>query len=557
MADAERRRGKVVIVGGVAGGMSAATRLRRNDEQLEIVVLERGDHVSFANCGLPYHLGGVISEREELLLQTPASLGARFGIDVRVRHEVLAVHPAERRVTVRDLASGREYDEPYDDLVLATGARALLPPVPGIERAHTLRDIEDLDRLVGALDEQPTSAVVLGAGFIGLELAENLTLRGVEVTVVELAEQVLAPLDPEMAWPVAEELARHGVVVHTGVAAQEVTATDVLLSDGSKVAADLVVAATGVRADSALARAAGLAVGATGGIVVDARQRTSDPHVYAVGDAAEKVDALTGEGTLVPLAQTANRHGRLVADVITGRPVTGRPVLGTAVVGVFDLTVATVGWSEKRLEAAGREVRVIHTHPASHAGYYPGAETMALKLLVDPGTDRILGAQAVGGAGVDKRIDVIATAMRGGLSASDLADLELAYAPQYGSAKDPVNMLGFVADNLAAGAERTVQWHELAGLVEGGAQLIDVRTAKEFAAGAIPGARNIPVDELRDRLAELGDGPVVVQCQVGHRGHVAARILGNLGRDVRNLDGGYLTWRAGTSSLRPGGATDS
>lgn len=545
---------KVVVVGGVAAGMSAATRLRRNDERLEIVVLERGGHVSFANCGLPYHLGGVIQDRDDLLLQTPESLAARFDLDVRVRHEVAAIDLDRRTVTVRDLTAEATYEESYDALVLATGAQALVPPIPGADRLLTLRDLDDLDRLTGALVAQPETAVVLGAGFVGVELAENLSRRGVAVTLVELAGQVLAPLDPEMAWPVAEELRRHGVDVRTGSAAVGLTATDLVLDDGSKVPAELAVSATGVRAESALARRAGLHVGPAGGIVVDDLQRTSDPQVYAVGDAAEKLDAVSGATTMVPLAQTANRHGRLVADVITGRQVRRRPVLGTAVVGVFGLTVATVGWNEKRLRAAGRPVRVIHTHPGSHAGYYPGAQPMSLKLLVDPATDAILGAQGVGGEGVDKRIDVIATAMRGGLTATDLADLELAYAPQYGSAKDPVNLLGYIADNLAAGVVHTVQWNEVDELVGSGAQLLDVRSATEFAAGSITGARNLPLDELRDRLDELGPGPVVVFCQVGQRGNIAARLLAHHGADVRNVDGGYRTWLAGTHSV-PAGVT--
>ncbi|MDT0202275.1 FAD-dependent oxidoreductase [Nocardioides sp. AE5] len=537
---------KVVVVGGVAGGMSTATRLRRNDESLRIVVLERGAHVSFANCGLPYHVGGVIEDREALLLQTPQSLGARFAIDVRTRHEVTAIDTGRRMVRVRDLATGADLVEEYDALVLAPGAAPVVPPIPGIERALTLRDVADVDTMVAALAAGPRSAVILGAGFIGLELAENLHARGVAVTIVELAEQVLAPLDVEMAAPVRAHLAAAGIDVRTGTSAAEVTDATVLLTDGTELAADLVVAAIGVRPESGLAVLAGLEVGPRGGIVVDEQQRTSDPHVYAVGDAAEKRDAIGGEATLVPLAQTANRHGRLVADVITGRAVRSAPVLGTAVVGVLGLTVAAVGWSEKRLRAAGRPVRAIHTHPTSHAGYYPGAEQMALKVLVDPVTDLILGAQGVGGAGVDKRIDVIATAMRAGLHASDLADLELAYAPQYGSAKDPVNMVGFIADNLASGRDRAVQWHELDAELARGAVLVDVRSPAEHAAGAIPGAVNIPVDELRDRLAEVPPGPVVVHCAVGLRGHVAARLLAQHGRDVANLDGGHRTWVAGT-----------
>lgn len=534
---------RVVIVGGVAGGMSAATRLRRNDESLDVVVLERGAHVSFANCGLPYHLGGVIEEREALLLQTPESLGSRFAIDVRTAHEVTAIDPERRVVSVRH--HGREDELAYDDLVLSTGAAPMRLEVPGGDRALALRDIADVDRMQAALADGPDSAVVVGAGFVGLEVAENLVARGLDVAVVELADQVLAPLDPEMAAAVEKRLADRGVDVRTGVQVARVEGDKVVLSDDSVLPADLLVAAMGVRPESALASAAGLEVGERGGIVVDREMRTSQPHIYAVGDAVEKHDAISGAGSMVPLAQTANRHGRLVADVITGRSTTSAPVLGTAVVGVFGLTVAAVGWNEKRLRAAARAVRVIHTHPTSHAGYYPGAEQMALKLLVDPETDAILGAQGVGGEGVDKRIDVIATAMRGGLTASDLADLELAYAPQYGSAKDPINMLGFIADNLRAGTERTVQWHELDDALGDGATLVDVRSAREFARGAIPGAVNVPVDELRDRLEELPDGPLVVHCQVGLRGHVAARLLAQHDRDVRNLDGGYLTWRAG------------
>lgn len=541
-------RRRVVIVGGVAGGMSAATRLRRNDETLEIVVLERGDHVSFANCGLPYHVGGVIESREALLLQTPASLAARFAIDVRTGHEVVAIDTAGRRVRVS--AEGRESDLDYDELVLAPGAAPVRPPVEGIERALTLRDIADLDQMTAALADGPRTVTILGAGFIGLELAENLLARGLEVTVVELGDQVLAPLDPEMAAVVHARLVERGVAVRLEVSAVQVLEDKVLLSDGSLAAADLVVAAIGVRPESSLARFAGLEIGARGGIVVDDHQRASAPHVYAVGDAAEKRDALDGEATLVPLAQTANRHGRLVADVITGRATAALPVLGTAVVGVLGLTVATVGWNEKRARGAGREVRIVHTHPAHHAGYFPGAESMSLKLVIDAETDQILGAQGVGGAGVDKRIDVIATAMRGGLCASDLADLELAYAPQYGAAKDPINMLGFVADNLATGEERNVQWYELDALVTQGAALVDVRSPEEHALGAIPGALNIPLDELRDRLDEVPDAPIVVLCQVGLRGHVAARILRQHDLDVVNLDGGFVTWQAGTGADR-------
>ncbi|MHA7176224.1 FAD-dependent oxidoreductase [Arthrobacter sp. Sr24] len=541
----------VVIVGGVAGGMSAATRLRRNDEHAIITVFERGEHVSFANCGLPYHVGGVIAERESLLLQSPLSLKSRFNIDVHTRHEVTAVNAAQKTVTVRDLATGENFEQAYDALVLSTGAKPSRPEIPGIERAHSLRDVADVDAIMAELTAMetgssvPLHAAILGGGFIGLELAENLAVRGVEVTVLQSGPQILSPLDPEMVIPVMDRLAANGVKVLTNAHTATVEKYDILLSDGTRIAADLVVTAVGVRPESWLAKQAGLVVGAQGGVVVDDSQRTSDPSIYAVGDAAQKRDAVSGEPTLVPLAQTANRHGRLVADVITGRPVQSAAVLGTAVVGVFGLTAAMSGWNEKRLRAAGRAYRAIHTHPANHAGYYPGATQMSLKLLVDPVTDAILGVQGVGGDGVDKRIDVIATAMRAGLSASELADLELAYAPQFGSAKDPVNMLGMIADNLAAGVVSTVQWHELADAVAAGAHIVDVRTASEFAAGAIAGAVNMPVEELRERYGELPTGPLVVHCAVGQRGNTAARILAHVGFTVSNLDGGFLTWHRG------------
>ncbi len=548
---------RTVIVGGVAAGMSAATRLRRLDEEMEIVVLERGDHVSFANCGLPYHVGGVIEDRDALLLQTPESLAARFAIDVRVRHEVLALHPDRHVVEVLDKTAGRRTEEEYDALVLATGAAPMRPPIPGIDLAHTLRDIADMDAILARLDEpgRPQRAVIVGAGFIGLELAENLTRRGLEVTLVELASHVLPPLDVEMAAIVQGHLDTHGIRVLTEVAATAITEEAVILEDGRSLPADLVVMAAGVAPESGLARAAGLELGTRGGVLVDGLQRTSAPDVYAVGDVAVKRDAVNGAEVLVPLAQTANRHGRLVADVVLGRRTVAKPVLGSAIVGVFGLTVATTGWSERRARAEGREVRVIHTHPSDHAGYYPGAADMHLKLVVDVDTDAILGAQGVGGNGVDKRIDVIATAMRGGLSASELADLELTYAPQFGSAKDPVNMLGMVADNLATGLSRTVQWDEVAAEMATGATVVDVRTPEEHADGAIPGSVNIPVDELRSRRDELPEGRIVVVCAVGVRGHTATRLIAQLGHpDVVNLDGGYLTYGSAASGcLVPAG----
>ena len=538
---------RVIIIGGVAGGMSAATRLRRLDENAQIIVLERTRHVSFANCGLPYHVGGVIPERSSLLLQTPQSLAARFRLDVRVATEATRIDRENKVVHVRNLATGATEELPYDKVILSPGARPVRPPILGIERALTLRDIEDTDAMVAAVRGQKT-AVVIGGGFIGIEVAENLVHQGLEVALIEALPQVMAPLDPEMAAPVHDALRKGGVDLHLGSGVTAIGEATVTLADGTELPADVVVAAIGVRPDITLAAEAGLTVGERGGIAVDANHLTNDPDIYAVGDAVEKIDALDGSATLVPLANTANLAGRRVADHIAGLPTSNRPVLGTAIVKVFDLTVAATGANEKRLQASGRPYRAIHTHPASHAGYYPGAEGMALKLLVDPETDAILGAQGVGGEGVDKRIDVIATAITGGLMASDLAELELAYAPPYGSAKDAVNMLGHVADNLRSGVTRSIQWHELDAAVAGGATVIDVRTPGEFAAGSIPGARLVPVDELRDRVDELPEGLLVVHCAVGIRGHTAVRILAQLGRDAVNLDGGYKTWAAGRDS---------
>ena len=580
---------KTVIVGGVAGGMSAATRLRRLDESAEIVVFERSGHVSFANCGLPYYVGGVITDRQSLLLQTPASLKARFGLDVRVNSEVTAIDPAAKTVSVTNLADGTQYTESYDSLILAPGAAPFVPPIPGAERALTLRNIADVDAMAAAVSvdgsmavdtgaddgpkwnrprtavimaaavsvdgsmavdtgaddgpkwNRPRTAVIMGGGFIGVELAENLIHKGFEVTIVELADQLLAPLDVEMAALVEKTLIANGVRVVTGASVTAIEDSSVTLSDGSTLAAGLVIAAIGVRPETSLAQSAGLELGERGGILVDEHQRTSDPSIFAVGDAVVKRDVITGAQALVPLAGPANRHGRLVADVIAGRPVAAKPVLGTAVVGVFGLTAAATGWTEKRARAAGRAIRVIHTHPANHAGYYPGAESMSLKLVIDAETDAILGAQGIGGSGVDKRIDVIATAIRGGITASELVDLELSYAPQFSSAKDPVNMLGYIAENLRDGLTQTIQWHEVGDEVARGVQLIDVRTPGEYARGTVDGAINIPVDDLRDRLDEVADD-VIVHCQVGLRGYLAARTLAQHGRTVRNLDGGYRTW---------------
>lgn len=545
---------KTIIVGGVAGGMSAATRLRRLDEQAEIVVFERGAHVSYANCGLPYYVGGVIGRREALLLQTPESLAARFRLDVRVCHEVVAIDGAAKTVTVRNLVGGTDFTESYDHLILSLGASPFVPPLPGVERALTLRDVGDVDKLAAATEAAMAGgqrAVVVGAGFIGVEVAENLAHRGLAVTLVELADQVLPPLDPEMAWYVADELRRNGITLRLGTQATAFGDGTVTLSDDSVLDADLVVLSIGVRPETRLARAAGIKLGERGGVVVDERMRTNLPEVYAVGDMVQKSDLLTGGPTLVPLANVANKQGRRAADAIAGLPPSAHntTALGTAVVKVFGLTAASTGASAKRLRAEGRQYVSVHVHPAHHAGYYPGAKQMHLKMLMDPATGAILGAQGVGPEGVERRIDVLATATVGGLTGTDLIDLELAYAPPYGSAKDPVNMLGYLADNILAG-EQVVSWSEIGpgsdpqlGARHG--LLIDVRTPGEFAKGTIPGAVNIPVDELRERHDEIPPGRNTVFCQVGQRGHVASRLLGQLGHDVANLSGGWLTWHAG------------
>lgn len=535
---------KVVIIGGVAGGMSAATRLRRLDPNAEIVVLERSGYVSYANCGLPYYMGGVIENESSLLLQTPESLNQRFRLDVRVNTEVHKIDRDAKKVFATNLVTGENSKFSYDALILSPGASAVRPPLPGIERAMTLRTVEDVQRLTERVKSKPKSAVVIGGGFIGVEAAENLRHQGIPTVLVEAMDQVLAPLDPEMASLVEEEMRRNGVELHVGAAVKAIGESSVELNDGSVIDGDLVLLAIGVRPETSLATAAGLKIGARNGIAVNEFNQTSDPSIYAIGDAAEKIDALTGEETLIPLANIANRQGRVIADHILGRPIRTQGSLGTAIVKVFDLTIAVVGWNEKRLKAAGRAYHAIHTHPGSHAGYYPGAQTMALKLLISP-EGEILGAQGIGKEGVDKRIDVIATAMKGKLNAVELSDLELAYAPPFGSAKDAVNMLGYVAENILTNTSPSVQWHEVPELVDAGAVLIDVRTVGEFSRGHIKGSLNIPVDELRERINEVPTNrPLIVTCAVGVRGHTATMLLRGLGRDARNLDGGWTTWNA-------------
>ncbi|MHB1089250.1 MAG: FAD-dependent oxidoreductase [Acidimicrobiales bacterium] len=539
---------KVIIIGGVAGGMSTATRLRRLMDDAEIVVYEKSGFVSYANCGLPYFVGGVIEDEASLLLQTPTSLYERFRIDVRVNHEVTSINAEERTVTVTDRTTGRGETTTYDVLVLSPGASAVVPPIEGIERALALRTVEDVEKIVEVADENPANAVVIGGGFIGVEIAENLVHRGIATSVVEASGQVLAPLDLEMAELVADEMRKKGVSLYLNESVVRIDERGVELSSGEFVEGELVIVAIGVRPETGLARGAGLVIGERGGIAVDEFNRTSVPTIYAIGDAAEKRDALDSSATLVPLANIANRQGRVVADHIAGLDVRPLATIGTAIVKVFDLTIAATGWNEKRLRSMGRSPLIIHTHPSSHAGYFPGAKQMALKLLIDRSTGAIYGAQGVGTEGVDKRIDVIATAIRAGMSAPELADLELAYAPPFGSAKDPVNMLGYIAENLLSGLEENVQWYELDEYRAEGVTMIDVRSVSEFARGSIPGTLNIPLDELRVRFDEIETRDVIVNCQVGQRGHVATQLLNQNGFKAKNLDGGYLTWSRSPAS---------
>lgn len=540
---------KIVVIGGVAGGMSAATRLRRLDEKADIVVLERSGYVSFANCGLPYHLSGTIEQRSSLMLQTPASLAARFALDVRVNSEVVEINRDAKTVIVRDLQTKSDYEESYDYLVLSPGAAPVMPGQPGAERAMSMRDIEDLDRAMAWLESKPTTALVIGGGFIGIEVAENLVKRGIQVTLLQRGNQLMKNLDPEMAVMLSTRMRAAGVDLRFNTTALEFTKKTVTLSTGEEISADVIFSAMGVRPEIGLAQLAGLRIGENGGIWVDVEQRTSDPSIFAVGDAAEKTDSISGEPRLATLAGLANRHGHSVANAIAQAPVVpATPALGTSIVTFEGLAAASVGWTETALRAEGRKIRIVHAHPANHAAYYPGAETMRLKLIVDVDTDKILGAQGVGGSGVDKRIDVIATAMFAGITASNLAQLELAYDPQHGSAKDPVNMLGYINRNVAEGFTTTIEWHQLEQYRNKDWVILDVRTVGEHKFGAIPESINIPLDTLRENLEQLRGKKVVVHCQVGQRGHTATRILTQEGIEAVNLDGGYLTWKAGMAS---------
>lgn len=550
---------RLVVVGGVAGGASAAARARRLCEHCEIVVLERGPHVSFANCGLPYFVGGEIAEPDSLLLQTPTSLRDRFNLDVRVHSEVLAIDRNRREVRVRDLAGGREYALAFDSLILSTGAAPLRPPIPGIDREghFTVRNIPDVDRIQAWIRARSARrAVVVGGGYIGLEMAEQLRRRNLEVTVVEAAPQVMAPLDPEMAAWLHAELAANGVGLTLGdpvkafeapESGESAAASVVVLGSGRRLPADLVVLGLGVRPETRLAREAGLELGSLGGIRVDDHLRTQDPHIYAVGDAIEVRDRVTGSWAVIPLAGPANRQGRIAADNVFGGDSRYEGTWGTAILRLFGLAAGCTGANERSLRRAGIPFEALHLHPGSHAGYFPGAEPIALKILFAPDSGRLLGAQAVGRDGVDKRIDVLATALKAGLSVHDLAELELAYAPPFGSAKDPVNMAGMAAQNVLAGRVRLAQWHETEDFDPATTLILDVRRGDEWERGVIPGSVHIPLDTLRRRLGELPkDREIVVHCQSGQRSYFACRILAQHGFRVRNLTGSYRTWKTAT-----------
>jgi NADPH-dependent 2,4-dienoyl-CoA reductase/sulfur reductase-like enzyme/peroxiredoxin family protein/rhodanese-related sulfurtransferase/TusA-related sulfurtransferase len=540
---------RIVIVGGVAGGASAAAKARRISEDAEIVLFERGSDISFANCGLPYHVGGIIQDRNRLLVQSPEAMRKRFAIDVRTHSEVLRIDRAKKVVVVHDKAKDRQYDQPYDVLILSPGAEPIRPPIPGVDhkRVFTLRNLADMDAIKAVVDAGVNqAAVVVGGGYIGLEMAEVLRHRGLAVSLVELEPQVMGPADPEMAAPLHEHLKLQGVDLNLGASVTAIGDRDgrpeALLSSGRAIPCDLIILAVGVRPEVKLAAEAGLTIGQRKGIVVDDHMRTSDPDIYAVGDAIEVQDFVGGFAAVIPLAGPANRQGRIAAINALGGDAAYHKTQGTAICKVFDLAIGMTGMSEKALRRAGRAYEKVYVHPASHAGYYPGATPMNLKVLFDPADGKILGAQCVGADGVDKRIDVLAVAIRAGLTVYDLEEMELSYAPPFGSAKDPINYAGFVAANLL---RNEVQISHAADAVNPGPKqiLLDVRTAAEVQQGTIPGSKHIPLDELRNRLAELPrDKEVLAFCQVGLRGYLACRILSQHGIACRNLSGGYKTY---------------
>jgi len=542
----------IVIVGGVAGGASAAARARRLSEETNIVMFERGQHISFANCGLPYHIGEIIPERESLLVMTPESFAGRFNVDVKIRHEVTAIDRTNKHVTAKNLLTGESTNYPYDALVLSPGAEPVRPPLPGIDLPglYTLRNVTDMDAIKNIVDHnKPQRAVIVGGGYIGLEMCEALRERGVWVTLVEMMDQVMGPCCPELAAVVHKHMRDKGIALELGKTVKAFAANngalDVELSSGEHLSAEMVILAIGVKPEVKLAREAGLAIGQLGGIEVDTHMRTSDPNIYAVGDAVEVTEFVTGRRALIPLAGPANRQGRIAADNIFGRPSEYKKTQATAICKVFDLTIGMTGVNEKTLKRLGWKYEAVHLHPMSHAGYYPDACPIHFKLLFDPDDGRIYGAQAVGVDGVDKRIDIMAVAIRAGLTVFDLEELELSYAPPYGSAKDPINYAGFIAANTIRGDVKMVQAREFAD-PNHGKFVLDVRNSDEVAeTGTIPGAVHIPLPELRNRLGELPqDKPIHVYCKVGLRGYVACRILDQKGFTSYNISGGYLTYLA-------------
>jgi len=545
---------KIVIVGGVAGGASTAARLRRLDEKAEIIIMERGPFISFANCGLPYHIGGTISERGELILQMPEDMKTRFNVDVRIFNEVTGINRDRNTVSVLNKETGKAYEESYDKLVLSPGSTPFTPPIPGIKADNhfTLWTIPDMDKIISYIKKHnPKTAAVIGGGFIGIEMVENLSELGLEVSLVEMMDQVMQPVDYDIAQFVHRQLSKHHVRLFLGDGVKEFKSTgvgtQVTLQSGLKLGADLVILAIGIRPNSNLATDAGLSVNKRGGIVVDKHLKTSDPDIFAVGDVIEVEHLVSGEQTMIPLAGPANKQGRICADNIAGIDSIYEASQGTSVAKVFDLTVASTGLNEKQLESLGKELnkdyKATIVHPRSHASYYPGAYPLTLKVLFDM-DGKVLGAQSVGHAGVEKRIDVIATAMRFGATVYDLTKLELSYAPPYSAAKDPVNMAGFNAENILTGLCGNIQCRELQDIDIEDTIILDVRTPMETAHGMVTGAINIPVDELRDRLGELDTSKqIIVNCAVGFRAYLACRILLQSGFDrVLNLAGGYTSY---------------
>lgn len=538
---------KVIIVGGVAAGASTAARLRRMDEDARIIVMERGEYISFANCGLPYYVGDVIKKRERLLIQTPASMYQRFNIDVRINTSVERILPQTKEVIVNDTTRGENYSESYDYLVLCPGAVPVKPDIPGIDRPNVfvIRNVPDSDAIKQYIDlYNPQSAVIMGGGFVGLEMAEMLYERNLDVAIVEAADQLLGPLDPEMASIIHSYLRDLDIKLYLGDRAVSLDGREqvekITLNSGRTIPADLVILGIGVKPEVWLAQEAGLAIGSTGGILVDEYMQTSDPYIYAAGDAVQVRDFVTGTDSLVPLASPANRQGWLIANSLCGRPISYHGAQGTAIVKVMDMTAAATGKNEKALRKLGISFQACHGLPNSHATYYPGSSVMIFKLLFDPRDGKILGAQLVGQDGVDKRIDVIATAIHAGMTVYDLQELELAYAPPFSSAKDPVNLLAYAAANIVNGDVAVIHWPEVPEHLRLGAFLIDARTAAEFAHGSVEGAYNIPVDEVRERLDEIPrDREILVYCGQGLRSYIVNRILRQKGYNVKNISGGY------------------